>query len=366
MALDVLNPVHIKRISKTGTIGVIDYTDFDKEQHHWCDPDYWGVLDHDSFDSLPYAGGYFKDQTGCFIGDSLYVYGGENGSYQKTGQTLRYTITDPVTGQGSWTTRATGQARKEASMSTDGVNCYAFGGLVGTGGGSPTNTLSRYTVASNSWSVLTNNFGPTPCSRHSTCYLDGYFYTYGGWPNEQSTTGYDQLWRYDVTKSDNTGWEQMQGSGYPMINMVIVPWNGKLYSFGGVDPVAFFLGGGITTDEVRTTKNILIFDPQTNTWNEGSYCPFVGCETNGEVYNDKLYIAVATSAAGESTNAIWVYDFVRDIWSKRFPGGQVHTQGAVSIHQATGNVYMYGMTNTYNNKLEVWYNNDLTLAIRKV
>ena len=373
MGLDILSPVHIKKVGETGTMGIISASDFDPLRHSCVDPAFWSIVDGvGSFTELSPGGDWnsSKDRCGAFIGNKLYLFGGEKPDYWKVADLLVYTVTNTATGAGTWSEPGGGLTRKEACMGTNGTDIFVYGGNDGgpqpsDGPGEwPTNTLQKYTVATNTWSVLAdggtpNVTAPYPTSRHAVCVYNNYLYAIGGWYTESAPSAYNQFWKYNLASTGIGGWTKLAPptafAPGGLIDMYIQPWNGKIYVFGGYKTWAPF---------TREQDKILIYDIATNTWSQGVYSVYLSSEGDSYVFDNKVYIQEPYNVGGVRRNMILVYDLIKNCWSYRLPGGVGHSQCAVAGHPVTGDMYIYG--NDWGNQLTMWKRNDITLAIRKV
>lgn len=357
MSLDILNPVHLKRISGTGTIGIIRYQNYRKRQHHPVNPNYWGVYDdtNEYYEELASNGTIVNDPCGTFIGDDFYTYGGDTNGSTFTNQFAKYNVVS-----GAWDNLLNApSARKESCMVDYNGDIYVYGGYTSLGNATNNTMIYRASDTTPSWSNLTTTNNPPAKARHDCCVLDGYMYTYGGWNNEGNNSSItDSLYRLNLS---TLSWEQITSSGYPMINSVILPYNGKIYVFGGYNTVS-----GATYN--RPTERILIYDPSLNIWTEGNYCPYPGGEDDGYVYDNKAYLFDTVVLEGVKRNSIQVYDFVEDVWTYRLSGGRSHGESAIGGHPTTGDMYIFGGVSESGrcNFLDKWTNNDYTMAIRKV
>lgn len=356
MGLDVLNPVHLKKINETGTVGVITEDEFDPDRHHSVSSNYWEIVDTDSYYELTStnSGEGYKDRKGVFVDDKFYIFGGASSADIEVADLRIYTVTDSNTGAGSWVAGpGGGAARKECAIDTDGSALYIFAG--GTDGSGPQNNMQKYTISSATWnSNISIGARPLACTRHDVAYYDGYVYTMDGWYGEIQVP-HDQLWRFDTSTNI---WEQLTPAGLRLINFKLQAWDGKLYVFGGMTWSSST--SWVLNDYIYT------YDIANDSWsNTNIRFPQMGSETGSYIFDNKAYIHKGgTTIDGNQYNSIVVYDYVKKYVSYRFAGGRVHAECAIGGHPITGDMYMYGRP--YTTIFDMWKRNGNTLAIRKV
>lgn len=307
-------------------------------------------------DGAPHEGGGGRAfPPGTAVGDSFYIYGGNNDGDEGDGsvgssnsyQLWRYQITDPATGRGQWSNVGSGTSNQttEGYMVSDGSRLFIVGGhnndvsgwavsdkirLMPLPSGSMTDwvaldgsrdgpaaaviggwlyvhggqadeflsnpskkELRRYNLSNGQKENLTD--GPER-SDHAAAVLDGKLYIFGGSSGTNPTNGpdYNELWRYDPAANS---WTKVSSSGPQARHQGgLAAINGKLYVFGG-----------------RTAGNTKLadlweFDPATNTWRQLASIPEPLKGFAWGVVNQRLYVFGGKDASNNPRNTLYMYD----------------------------------------------------------
>jgi hypothetical protein len=244
-------------------------------------------------------------------GGYLYAFGGRDYTYNNLATTSRY---DPVSD--TWAPMAEMPApRNWAGAAEAGGYMYVVNG---SEGGGPLNTVFRYDVAGNSWTVMTptvgSTYGPAVVS------LNGEVYRIGGLdPGGVFTSSVEVLGRGFVAPlPEGRSWASAVAMG------------GYIYVAGGNGKMGF------------STKTYR-YDPATDSWSDGAIADLPepkGFSAAGAL--DGRFVVAGGGTKG-SYGTVWAWDAQTDTWESmpsllypRFnmPGGVVggvmHVVGGIN------------------------------------
>lgn len=186
--------------------------------------------------------------TATTIGDKIYIYGGLDGS-TKFGNLYAF---DPVAN--TLTALASDLACNGHSAVAYNGDLYVYGGQPVNSTTPPVNTLRKYTVATNTWSVVTA-LGVTPTGRFyaASGLVDGKFYIAGG-----SSGSSNVVPGMDVYDFATNTWEQPIG----------IPANGLAFGSVGVDGRLYSIAGSTGNPTPTVYLNTArVYDTASKAWN---------------------------------------------------------------------------------------------------
>lgn len=239
------------------------------------------------------------DTCSATVNGKIYVIGGyEFGNSRVSDVIEEY---DPATD--TWTTKQQMLASREnASCAAANGKVYVFGGRDSSYSGTKTSYV--YDPVANSWTALADMPETTYTSVAATA--NNKIYIVGG-TMSAGILEYDPA--TNIWSSSLTSPPTLRGQGPGAIVA-----NDRLYIIGG------YLNVGLST----TTKNES-YDPVSDTWKTHTDMPVSGM-ANGVVKDGKIYLTV-----GSSSDAVYIYDPVADLWSSGPSLLSTHTRPEVGI-----------------------------------
>ena len=200
-------------------------------------------------------------------GEHIYVFGGHmgrvpgNSSDGLSPHFCRLNIAAPESG---WETLPMQQSSQSPGLVTWNGQVYRVGGLsFQNKAGEPTHfeslaTFTRFDPQAKTWIELPPL--PTPRSSLDAAVVDGKLYVVGGW-NLQGSSAQSGEWQEEALVFDLAN---EQGSWTPIAKP---PFQTRALAAAAHDHKLFVLGGMKSTNE--TTKEVHIYDPQSNQWTTG-------------------------------------------------------------------------------------------------
>ncbi len=256
-------------------------------------------------------------------GPYVFVIGGTSdaGASTPTNTVYRYT-----TATNTWQTMT---AMPAALDSIDGVE---IDGVIYIPGKEPDNNTYAYDVAGDSWSTIAANNGYTSASQYQVVAIGTDLYVLGGIKSSASTT---QVWRLDTTTNTWSAGVPMQNSRTSFSAAAI---NGSIYVAGGV------LFPGFTPDMTAEVFNGVSWSYIASLPNGGGAYTRWSYNADG-VGLDGMWLAAGRRDAGWTVlNHAAYYDPTTNTWtdSPTVPTlnqGRVYMEGAVA---ADGYFYVIG------------------------
>lgn len=202
------------------------------------------------------------------VGDWLYVFGGHRGerheyNAEDVSRSLhRLNLRDGT----SWEKLPSADPGQSVAIVTDGRSIYRVGGMAAHNHrGEPQDLRSKDVVArfdgrSRRWLSLPSL--PAPRSSHDAAVMDGRLYAAGGWLMPGGTnkpTWHDMMAVLDLRRSGAT-WTSLP-QPFQRRGLAVAALDGRLYCLGGLDA------------EGKTSKEVDVFDPRTQTWSKGPGLP---------------------------------------------------------------------------------------------
>lgn len=199
------------------------------------------------------------------LGDSLYVYGGHIGqahSYstaEQSNQLLKLDLSNP---SAAWEKVTEGERLQGLALVAHGNRLIAIGGFTALNAeGEPHNLHSQaavraFDVSSGSWQDLPEL--PSGRSSHDAAILGDTIYVVGGWDMDgvKETQWHSTALALDLSQADPQ-WQALAPPPFNRRALVVVAHAGKIYTIGGMN------------EEGGPTREVGVFDPQTNAWTEG-------------------------------------------------------------------------------------------------
>lgn len=241
----------------------------------------------------PYAGNHHAAEV---VGGKLYLLGGLGSGAGKV------QIYDPSTNGWSVGADMPFAAGSSSSALING-EMYVAGGIIGS---STTTRAAKYNPTSDRWTTL----APMPHARnHAAAATDGTrLYVFGGrgpgsGDNNTVANGFDTLQIYDPSTNQ---WTSSLDAGSTLAPLPQARGGmGKAVYLGG----EFYVIGGETTSGVGATINnvysrVDIYNPQTNTWRQGTATPTARHGIFPLQIADRIYVAGGGVRAGSSKSTV--------------------------------------------------------------
>ena len=240
----------------------------------------------------------------------------------------------PVPELGAWIVRSSmPTARQEMAGIDYNGEIFVAGGL--NADGVPHRTLEIYNVATGAWRAG----APMPEARHHNAAVrigDKLYWTggfIGGFPNWAGTTS---LWQYDP--ATNT-WTERAPMPEPRGGHAAAAINGKIYVVGGTRG---------HNDEDHTARNVLIYDPQTNSWSSGALMQVGREHLAAAAIGGKIYVVGGRETHnqgqfGSTTtnfNTLEAYDVATNTWQMLAPMPTARGGLFAAAHDAK--LYVFG------------------------
>jgi N-acetylneuraminic acid mutarotase len=197
----------------------------------------------------------------------LYVFGGHAGRLPGNSADglsphfVRINLAKPEAG---WESLPMHQTSQSPGLVAHGGNLYRVGGLsFKNKAGDDTifnslDTFAKYDPAAGKWNDLPSL--PIPRSSLDAAVVDGRIYVVGGWNlqagSAQEAPWHDEALSFDLSKEDSQ-WAPIAKPPFSTRALATVGHNHKLYALGGMKSTN------------QTTREVHIYDPQTNAWSAG-------------------------------------------------------------------------------------------------
>ncbi len=97
-------------------------------------------------------------------------------------------------------------------------------------------------------------------------------------------------------------WESLKTMPAPRAGLGVIAYQEKIYAIGGV------------RNNNRATRLVEIYDPKTDTWDEGAAKPTAATNIGGAILNDKIYVPGGCTNDGQAIDSLEIYDPQRDRW----------------------------------------------------
>jgi hypothetical protein len=247
---------------------------------------------------------------------------------------LSLIYSSPVYAADSWSTGNTGGTGRNGQTSVlYNGKIYFWGGMIS--GGSMTNTLDIYDIATDFWT--TGTAGGTARMRHTSHIYNGKIYSWGGFI--ANGTRLNTMDIYDIATNS---WSTGTTGGTARNNHVSILYNGKIYYWAGVN----------STPAITNTLDI--YDIATNSWSTGTTGGTARTNANSIAYNGKMY-SWAGSIIGSKLNTIDIFDIASNSWTTGTAGGTARSNH--SSVEFNGKVYSwagYNASSTEINTLDIY------------
>ena len=176
-----------------------------------------------------------------------------------------------------------------------GGKIYVAAGMVGETG-KPLDFLERFDPETGEWSRLASL--PVAFSAGAGAVLEGRFWVTGG--NNSKEVDGRQVYSYDV-QADR--WRAEPRLPATRMNHASVAFAGKLYVFGGLDPV-------------NPTKTVFVYDPATRRWSEATPMPVALHAHSASVYRGEVWIFGGRDRSLARQRGVWIYDVENGRWRR--------------------------------------------------
>ncbi|MFE6735528.1 S8 family serine peptidase [Microbacterium sp. NPDC057650] len=257
------------------------------------------------FESLSIAGRFTGGPMTAKSPKELGIRGVADGDALAGLATAGESGTDADVAPGDWQTldRYPLNIMDPALGSNDGT-LYSAGGFDGAG---TTNAAYRYDAIDDHWSAMPSMAVPRQAAAGG--FADGKFIVAAGWGKTLELVTTTELFD-PKTGAWSTGAPLPKPLGAPGHAVL----DGKLYLVGGCSVGNGTLGGDCGRDTV------MVYDPQTDAWDEIAPYPVEVSHAVCGAVADKLYCAGGmNSISGEIFDDVYAYDPVYDHWSARAP-----------------------------------------------
>lgn len=181
-----------------------------------------------------------------------------------------------------------------ASAMIDG-KIYVAAGMVGETG-KPLDFLERFDPERDEWVSLT----PVPrrFSAAAGASFDGRFWVIGG--NNSPEVDGRQVYSYDL-QTDR--WREEARLPATRMNLAAVPFRGKLYAIGGLDPV-------------HPTRTVFVYDPERRRWTRGTPMPVELHAHSASVYRDEIWVFGGRDRSVARQRGVWIYNVEDERWRR--------------------------------------------------
>ncbi len=187
---------------------------------------------------------------------------------------------------------------------------YVFGGLE-NGYGPFSNSGEVYDPASDTWTKLANM--PTARCHLSTSLVDGKIYAIGGWSNPTDRDGLKTVEVYDPI-SDS--WVKGTDMPLPRLEFHSCVFDDKIYVFGGLDATE------------KGLNRVEVYDPESDTWTTLADMPTGRCAHSCILKDSLIYVLGGTPGVGPyfdtALNVVEIYNPRTDTWEEgvEMPNGK--------------------------------------------
>lgn len=210
----------------------------------------------------------------AIAGGKMYLYGGHTGSahsYSTEEQSDKLYRLDLNNSNAKWETLPSGPRLQGLALVPDGDDVIRVGGFTAMNEAEEDQDLqsqtsiSRFDVEQNQWIDLPHL--PEPRSSLDAAVMDDHLYVAGGWTLNGKAD--DSTWPSDVwvlnLRDPHAQWNALPREGENAFTarraLSTVAFDGKLYVIGGMLP------------EGKTTTQVCVYNPTTQTWSEGPPVP---------------------------------------------------------------------------------------------
>ncbi|MEW4567617.1 kelch repeat-containing protein [Tautonia sp. JC769] len=207
---------------------------------------------------------------GAVVGDFLYVYSGHTGTTHRyhTGTTNPHFYRLDLRDRTTWEELPCGTALQGAALVPHEGTVIRVGGMLARNEeGEPHDLISvaevaRFDPETREWTDLPPL--PEPRSTHDAAVLGDSLYVVGGWSMTGGDSGdayfLDDALRLDLSDPE-AGWVALPPPPTPRRALAVAAHDGKI----------FVVGGLLETSD--TTREVLIYDPEAQSWSEGPEFP---------------------------------------------------------------------------------------------
>lgn len=207
---------------------------------------------------------------GAVVEDSLYVYSGHTGTTHRyhTGTTNPHFYRLDLRDRTTWEELPCGTALQGVALVPHNGTLIRVGGMLARNAeGEPHDLISvdevaRFDPETKEWTELPPL--PEPRSTHDAAVLGDHLYVVGGWSmtGGDSNGAYflDDALRLDLTNPE-AGWEVLPPLPTPRRALAVAAHDGKIFVVGGL------------LENSDTTRDVLIFDPESQSWTQGPTFP---------------------------------------------------------------------------------------------
>ncbi|MAT16247.1 MAG: hypothetical protein CMJ46_13370 [Planctomyces sp.] len=204
-------------------------------------------------------------------GDTLYVYGGHMGtahSYSIEDQSnglFALSLNNPT----EWKALPTGPRLQGLAMVAHNGSLYRLGGFSAVNEETEEQNLvstaecARFDLKSNSWEPLPSL--PEPRSSFDAVVYNNKIYVMGGWAmydkkEDKESHWHETAWVMDLDQQP-LEWKAMPTPTFKKRALAVAALDGKIYAIGGMK------------DEGGPTRDVSVFDIETQTWSEAPALP---------------------------------------------------------------------------------------------
>ncbi|WP_224484038.1 Kelch repeat-containing protein [Robertkochia aurantiaca] len=192
-----------------------------------------------------------------------------------------------------------------------------------------------YNSRENTWGMAAK----LPESRHhlQLASFSGKLYGFGGFrmraPDEVWVMQ-DQTWIYDPGADKwTTGTPAPVKHGETVAGVI----NDRIHIVGGRYPKA---GGNSVYSDHTDTGHHLVYDPESDSWDQAAPAPTARNSAAGAVIGDLFYVVGGRTVSGGNVTDLEVYDPREDTWRKAAPIPQA--QGGLAAASVNGKLYAFG------------------------
>lgn len=244
------------------------------------------------------------------------------------------------TRSGRFSAPASWQAGPSLPRPTQEVYCTTWNGQIVVAGGlrSDADSDRQFTTLdgtalfdpeAQAWSA-----GPDlPAPRHHLVLgtAEGRVYGFGGFTGEDLSNGFQ--FRDDVYAFDGVDWTRIGAMPTPLGETVALSLDDRIHLVTGT------LRGA---DDQGDTDTHIVYDPETEAWEEARPAPTARSSATGAVINGQLYVAGGRTTEGGITNlgALERYDPETDTWTELRPLPQ--PSGGLAGASLNGTLYCFG------------------------
>jgi N-acetylneuraminic acid mutarotase len=231
-----------------------------------------------------------QDVVAATIGNTIYVFGGNNPSNTATTTVQAYNVST-----NTWALRKPLPAPRAWLNGASVIN-----GKIYVTGGYGHNTLYVYNPATNTWARKANM--PEATGHGAQGAINGILYVYA------HAIRSNRFWRYNPATDKWTSASR--------------PTSGHAGGAAGVIGGKFYLASGEDLSlgqSVLTTGVLEVYNPATNTWTTKAPMPNPRSFVASAVLGQKLYVAGGEPWGGSPVGSLNVYDPATNSWATRAP-----------------------------------------------